>query len=131
MRRSVSQWFTLLCVLILGIGIGATFQAHVVAQPDRAGVIRACVNVETGIPRIVDADAPCTEAERVLEWNIQGPPGPPGQPGSVPTPIPSPTGVASFPESSTEHLPIPGPLLDLNPRLPTPTPPLSPIITGR
>jgi hypothetical protein len=49
------------------------------------GVIKACVKVQNGQPRIVGAAVVCDSNETPLEWNaegIQGPPGPPGPPGA-------------------------------------------------
>jgi hypothetical protein len=48
------------------------------AGAQSAGVIRACVNTNSGAVKIVGSGDGCAGSERLLTWNVQGPAGPQG-----------------------------------------------------
>jgi len=63
--------------------------AAAAAPPPAPKVIIACYNVESGRARIVDSVHDCTNHEKSLVWNVEGPAGPaglqgaPGAPGAT------------------------------------------------
>ena len=57
--------------------------AAAAAPPPAPKVIIACYNVESGRARIVDSVHDCTNHEKSLVWNVEGPAGPAGPQGAT------------------------------------------------
>jgi hypothetical protein len=75
-RRRVAVTAAVLALGTVGIGYAAI--------PGSGGVISGCRDVNTGVLRVIDAEAgeTCRGREAALTWNQTGPPGPPGADGS-------------------------------------------------
>jgi hypothetical protein len=63
----------------------ATSGAALAAIPDADDVIHGCMNNRTGVLRVIDSEAPasqaCTSKETPLDWNVTGPAGVDGDDG--------------------------------------------------
>ncbi len=70
----MSRRSTLLAVLVAAVPC-------VCAADPAAGIIHACVQRESGRTRIVAPGVACHESERLVVWNVAGPPGPAGPAG--------------------------------------------------
>jgi len=65
---------TLLAILLAAVPC-------VCAADPASGIIHACVQRESGRTRIVPPGVACHESERLVVWNVAGPPGPAGPAG--------------------------------------------------
>lgn len=75
----------LIAVACIAGFLGGQASALVSAHEGDTAMIHGCVNLNSGEIKIVDANAACPSAHwKLLDWNIQGPPGPPGPGGNFP-----------------------------------------------
>jgi hypothetical protein len=70
----MSRRSTLLAILLAAVPC-------VSAADPASGIIHACVQRESGRTRIVPPGVACHESERLVVWNVAGPPGPAGPTG--------------------------------------------------
>ena len=93
-KENVMKRWMIGAALLLGVAAAGTAFATI---PSASGVINACYK-PYGALRLIDAEAgaECSDKEKPLAWNLQGPQGAKGDPGApgVPGPqgLPGPTG---------------------------------------